>query len=106
MSAGVRMKTPGSRALRAEYRQLFDSRAATPTDIKSNEVESLLSKAPFHSKSRRAYVVAPGVGYGMGRVAQAMAEYQGIEFELFFDLPEARQWLLGGNSSKDNAKSS
>ena len=25
-------------------------------------------------------MVAPGVGYGMGRVAQAMAEDQGIEF--------------------------
>jgi len=51
-------------------------------------------------------VVAPGFGYGMGRVAQAMAEDQEIELELFFDLPEARQWLLAGNSSKDNAKSS
>ena len=31
---------------------------------------------------------------------------QGIELELFFDLPEARQWLLAGNSPKDNAESS
>jgi hypothetical protein len=49
-------------------------------------------------------VVPAGVGYGMGRVAQAMTEDQG--FELLFDLPEARQWLQVGNSPKDNAKSS
>ena len=51
-------------------------------------------------------MVAPGVAYGMGRVAQAMTEDQGIELELLFDLPEARQWPLAGNSPKDNAKAS
>ena len=51
-------------------------------------------------------MVPAGVGYGMGRVAQAMAEDQGTELELLSDLPEARQWLLAGNSSKNNAKSS
>jgi hypothetical protein len=43
---------------------------------------------------------------GLAQRLGPMTEDQGIESELFSDLPEARQWLLAGNLPKDNAESS
>jgi hypothetical protein len=37
---------------------------------------------------------------------QQVAEDQEVEMELFSDPQKARQWLLAGNSLKDNAESS
>lgn len=79
---------------RPEYRELFDFREATPTDIRGNQIQSLLHRAPYGMSSRRAYVVAPGVGYGLGRVAEAMAEYQKLTLRVFLDIDAAREWLL------------
>jgi hypothetical protein len=75
------------------YHQLFDFRAATPTNTFSPQVEGLLANSPFAASSRRAYVVKPGVGYGMGRIAEALAEPR-VKLKLFEDIASARKWLL------------
>ena len=81
-------------AFSADFHQMFDFRNATPTDIKSGDVGSLLESAPFSDTVRRAYVVAPGVGYGMGRMAAAIADFKRLSLRVFLDPEEARAWLL------------
>ena len=78
---------------RATYHQLFDFRASTPTDIFGAQIETLLNTSPFSAEARRAYVVSPGVGYGLARMAEAMGE-QRLSVRAFEDIDSARQWLL------------
>ena len=76
------------------FDQLFDFRDATPTNIYSKQVDMLLDSNPFSLTSRRAYVQAPGVGFGMGRVAEAFAEGKNLRLRSFLDMAEARRWVL------------
>ena len=82
------------------YHQLFDFRAARLTDIFAPQVEALLSTSPFAVTSRRAYVVSPGsVNYGLGRMAEIMAERVAsspLLLKVFDDFDSAMQWLLQG----------
>jgi hypothetical protein len=79
---------------RPAYRQLFDFRAAVPTDIGTDQVYALLDSNPFDVTARRAYGVSPRVGVGMGRVAQAVAEFRNLPLKIFEDMDAARRWLL------------
>ena len=81
-------------SFRPTYHELFDFRGATPTDIYGSQVEALLHSAPFDVSARRAYVASPGVGYGLGRIAEAVATDH-LQLRLFEDVEAARHWLLG-----------
>lgn len=78
------------------FNQLFDFRNATPTDVHNRQVEALLESSPSAPSSRRAYVVSPGVSYGMARMAAAMAEYQKRMVRVFLSMDAARAWVMTG----------
>jgi hypothetical protein len=40
-----------------------------------------------------ALVEASEAGYGMGRVASALTEFQSVDMQVFRDIDEARRWL-------------
>ena len=78
---------------RPEYDQIADFREAVPDGILGNQMGLSLDASPYLASSRRAYVVSPGLGYGMGRMASAFAEERRITSRLFDDVAEARRWL-------------
>ena len=75
------------------HHQLIDFRESTPTDIFGPQVEGLLTASPFSSASRRAYVVSPGVGFGLARMAEMMTDGR-LPVRAFEDIESAREWLL------------
>jgi hypothetical protein len=94
--ADVQERLRNDPAFRPAYHQLFDFLAATPTDIFGEDVEKQLKSAPFGADVRRAFVVSEGAGYGMARIAKAVADLRNINLRLFDDLATAKRWLLTG----------
>jgi hypothetical protein len=75
------------------HHQLIDFRESTPTDIFGPQIEGLFNTTPFSSASRRAYVVSPGVGFGLARMAEMMTDGR-LSVRAFEEIEPARQWLL------------
>jgi hypothetical protein len=99
--ADLQARLRDDRSFQPSYHQLFDFRAARLTDIFAPQVEALLSTSPFAVTSRRAYIVSPGsVNYGLGRMAEIMAERIAstpLLLRVFEDIDSAMQWLLEGS---------
>ena len=75
----------------------------TPILVDGRRVETLpdrnalLSFAGLHARrlpgNPLAYLMAPGVGYGVAREISAHIEMEGVEVEAFLEESEAIQWL-------------
>jgi hypothetical protein len=97
--AGLQARLRADPEFRPEYHQLYDFRVATPTDLYGSDVDALLESSPHAAVARRAYVVSPGVGYGMARMAEAMGEARRLTVRAFLDLEAARRWLATGGDA-------
>jgi hypothetical protein len=86
--ADYQLRLQADPLFRPSFHQLFDFRASKPTDIFGAQIDALLNTSPFASTSRRAYVVSPGVGYGLARMAEAMGE-QRLLLRAFEDMESA-----------------
>jgi hypothetical protein len=76
-----------------EFDQLVDCRAFT-LQLTSEEISDLASRSVFSSRSRRAFVVASSLQFGLSRMFAAYREEKGRQETMVFrDLREALAWL-------------
>lgn len=74
---------------------LVDGLAADFSTLKAAELRRLAANTPFTALSRRAFVVSPGVNYGLVRMFQSFAEGMGraTDYATFESMHEALAWL-------------
>ncbi len=75
------------------FRQLYDFRDVERVEVTSEAVDALANQSPFGAGSRRAFVVASDLAFGLARMYQAMVEPQGHVLRVFRDFAAACEWL-------------
>jgi len=76
-----------------EFDQFVDCRALT-LQLTSEEISDLASRSVFSSRSRRAFVVASSLQFGLSRMFAAYREEKGHQVTMVFrELSEALAWL-------------
>jgi hypothetical protein len=76
-----------------QYRQLFDMRAVTRTNVSDSAIWTLADDSPFRAGARRAMVMASTVAYGLARMFETLRDGRGEAFLLTRDIGEAVRWL-------------
>jgi hypothetical protein len=79
---------------RPEFNQIFDFRQVTEIALSNEDVQKLAKRNIFAAESRRAFLVTPGLQFGVARMFAAyrvIAGEQGIN--IFTDGKEARSWV-------------
>jgi hypothetical protein len=76
--------------------ELFDARGAT-TDLTTDQVRRLVRRAAdmlrFVDLGATAIVTTNDVLYGMARMYSVLAESEGAEADVFYDIQSAERWL-------------
>lgn len=78
---------------------LWDFTKADMTEITSEEyikiAEALKIKSHSRAGGKTAYLAIGDLDYGLGRMFQALTEFEGLEFECraFRKMTEAKKWL-------------
>jgi len=81
-------------AVGLDHRQLWDFRGVTEVAVSREDLMELLeSKSPFGQGSRRAFVAASDVDYGMLKMIQLLRGTCAGEIMVFRDIHGARRWL-------------
>ena len=80
-----------------DFSQLVDFREVAEVKLSAQELQELAQAQVFSSQSRRAYVVARPVIFGLVRMFEAYREMAGGQekIRLFHDREEAMRWVLG-----------
>ena len=79
---------------RPDFRQIMDFREATPVQITSAEILELAEREVFGPCSRRAFVVASDLQFGLCRMFGLHREARGEPtIRIFRDMPEAIAWI-------------
>jgi hypothetical protein len=79
---------------RPEFNQLYDFRDITKMVLSAEEVRSLASYTVFSAHSKRAFVVASDLQFGLSRMFRAYREMGGAqEIMIFREMPKALSWL-------------
>lgn len=79
-----------------EFNQFLDATAVTALDISSEEAKTIGRNSPhFSASSRRAWVAASALLFGMGRMIGIYREMAGgaEQFRVFNDREQALKWL-------------
>ena len=91
--------TAHSRALRADPRfdsafaQIVDLRDVKTFEVTPMDVRGQAENTPFAVTSRRAFVVASDVGYGMARMYQSSFPGEANGIHIYRDMGEALSWV-------------
>ena len=89
----MRMLGPDPR-FRPEFDHLVDCRKFERFDVTAAQVESMGEQSLFAAQSRRAFVVASELHYGLGRMFATYREMKrGQTTMVFRDMREAIAWL-------------
>ena len=72
---------------------LVDFTGAEPFQGTGEEIRRLVADMPYNAGTRRAYVAAIDLHFGLSRMAQSYAEVKGIQVEVFRDRDSALRWL-------------
>ena len=64
------------------------------------DIQRLSQSNPYGRGTRRAYVVANDLHFGLSRMAQEYSDMTGTQVELFRDRQAAMAWLLAGRANK------
>jgi hypothetical protein len=76
------------------YNQLLDFRGITKVDLSSDEVRELGQRTIFSPQSRRAFVVASDLQFGLARMFGIYRELEGEEgIKICREMKEALSWL-------------
>jgi hypothetical protein len=79
---------------RPEFNQLYDFRDITKMVLSAEEVRSLSSYTVFSAHSKRAFVVASDLQFGLSRMFKAYREMGGEhEIMIFREMTKALSWL-------------
>ena len=73
--------------------QLADLTHVTEVRLTAGGIQRLAERVPFGEGSRRAFVVADDVAFGMARMYQILTSDHAHDLTVFRDLDEARAWL-------------
>lgn len=77
-----------------EFDQLFDFREVTTVALSHEDVRNLAERAIFSARSRRAFVVAGDLSFGVARVFEAYRDLHGESgIVIFREMKEALAWL-------------
>jgi hypothetical protein len=77
-----------------DHRQLWDFRGVNAVAVSRKALMELMqSRSPFGQGSRRAFVAASDVDYGMLKMIQVLRGTCAGEIMVFRDIHEARKWL-------------
>jgi len=79
---------------RPTYDQIIDFRQATEMALSDEEIRDLARRNIFGAGSRRAFLVNPGLQYGLARVFETYREMAGEHgIRIFTDDNEALSWV-------------
>jgi len=79
---------------RSDFDQLVDCRATTGFEITGDQVAELAARSIFSVQTRRAFVVASSLQYGLSHMLASHLEMRGESgIRIFRDLGEALAWL-------------
>ncbi len=76
-----------------DYRQIADFRDVTNYKLTSEGIRDQVHLNPFSAESRRAIIVAPGVGFGLARMYQSSLTRDSEMFQVVHTLEEANEWV-------------
>jgi len=77
-----------------DLNHIVDCRAFTKIDLTQKQIMDLAGRSIFNPRSRRAFVVASELQYGLTRMFATYREIKaGQEVMVFQDLPAALSWL-------------
>ena len=84
----------GEPGFRPEFNQLIDFRDVTDVAISAEEIVLLAARNVFSPKSRRAFVVANDLQFGLARMFRSYRENAGEKgIQIFREMKEALVWL-------------
>ena len=76
------------------FNHLVDCRSITQMKLTGGEIEELAKRSLFAANSKRAFVVANGVQFGLSRMFATYRKiHGGQEVRVFTELREALSWL-------------
>ncbi len=79
---------------RPEFNQLLDFREITKLELSNAEVKEFASRTIFSAHSKRAFVVASDLQFGLSRMFKTYREIEGEQgIMVFREMPEALSWL-------------
>jgi hypothetical protein len=79
---------------RPEFNQLLDFRGITKLELTSEEVRGLANRTIFSAHSKRAFVMASDLQFGLGRMFKTYREIGGEQGIMIFRvMAEALSWL-------------
>ena len=83
-----------------EYRELFDFTGVTRSELSCAQIQDIVKRPLFAPSSRRAFLVADDLGFGMGRVSSAYHELNGEKNVMVFrNRGKALRWLETGEKT-------
>jgi hypothetical protein len=79
---------------RPEFNQLFDFRPITKVELSNADVKDFASRTIFSADSKRAFVVASDLQFGLSRMFGTYREIAGEQgIMIFREMTEALSWL-------------
>jgi hypothetical protein len=86
----------------SSFSQLVDCTAITKTNISPKGMRALAEKSSFSTDSRRAFVAASPLGFGLSRVYQIVRSLRGDKhIRVFRNRADALTWLLAEKDEND-----
>jgi hypothetical protein len=83
------------------YSQLLDFTHITRLDLSAADVRRLAQRTIFSADSRRAFLVASDLAFGLGRMYEILREAAGERgIRIFRDLEEALDWALSQQEAR------
>ena len=82
-----------------DFDLLIEFRPSVLFDGTGEDVKRLSQATPFRAGSKRAFVVADEVNFGLSRMAQEYSDMIGSHVEVFWDRESALDWLNRTSSS-------
>lgn len=79
---------------------MIEFRPGSAFNGSGEDIRNLAQSNPFGRESRRAYVVASDLNFGLARMAQEYGDMIGQEVELFRDRDAAFDWLDRGRRKR------
>jgi hypothetical protein len=79
---------------RPAYNQLFDFRKVTEIALSGDDIQEIAARNIFAPGSRRAFLVATGLQFGMARMFATYRRFGGEQgISVFTDANKARSWV-------------
>lgn len=90
---GAQEQIRADRDRQHHYSELVDLQRVTSIEVSSDTIRQLARQDLWDAHSRRAFVVTPGIAYGLARMFEMLIEGRAQDIRIFTAMPEARQWL-------------